>query len=300
MVREAVEALIRMLAPFAPHTAEELWEMLGHDDGPGRGDLAGVRRRRCAKAEEIVVPVQVNGKVRGAADASPPTRPRRSWSAPALADPGVQRAHSPGKTVKKVVVAKGRLVSIVVSRRESGGDDALARRCALCGWPRVRVRLRAGRARVVPAGLHPHASASRRSRTARTFFQVEQILTEKVRAEFIGRGKYTIVPDATGADAVLTGEARQHHRPAGRLHRAAARVALSLHRDDAVAVHRRADAVKCSGRTTALIFREEYELTTRPARRRRRRRSSIRSAARIDRIATDVARTVVTAILEAF
>ena len=38
-----------------------------------------------------------------------------------------------------------------------------------------------------------------------TFFQVEQILTEKIRTEFIGRGRYTVVPNAEGADAVVTG-----------------------------------------------------------------------------------------------
>ena len=32
-VREAMDALVVMISPFAPHTAEELWQMLGHDDG---------------------------------------------------------------------------------------------------------------------------------------------------------------------------------------------------------------------------------------------------------------------------
>ena len=39
-----------------------------------------------------------------------------------------------------------------------------------------------------------------------TYFDVEQILTEKIRNEFIGRGKYRVVPDAAGADAVLNAE----------------------------------------------------------------------------------------------
>src|SRR6187401_3714992 len=38
-----------------------------------------------------------------------------------------------------------------------------------------------------------------------TFFQVEQILTDRIRTEFIGRGKYAVVPQPAGADAVLTG-----------------------------------------------------------------------------------------------
>ena len=65
-----------------------------------------------AKADEIVVPVQVNGKVRSrltvSADASEQELERL-----ALADPAV-KTHTAGKTVKKVVVAKGRLVSLVV------------------------------------------------------------------------------------------------------------------------------------------------------------------------------------------
>jgi len=111
VVRESVEALIRMLAPFAPHTAEELWERLGH-----AGGLAAARwpdfDAAVAKADEVVVPVQVNGKVRArltvAADAS-----ETELEKAALADSGVA-AYTAGKTVVKVVVAKGRLVSVVV------------------------------------------------------------------------------------------------------------------------------------------------------------------------------------------
>jgi leucyl-tRNA synthetase len=111
VVREACEALIRMLAPFAPHMAEEMWAMLGHANGLTAASWPEFSAE-VAKAEEMVVPVQVNGKVRGrltvAADSSEADLERI-----ALADPGVQ-AHTSGKTIKKVVVAKGRLVSIVV------------------------------------------------------------------------------------------------------------------------------------------------------------------------------------------
>jgi leucyl-tRNA synthetase len=111
VVREAVEALVRMLAPFAPHTAEEMWEMLGHDTGLATATWPEFNAA-VAKADEVVIPVQVNGKVRGrvtvAADISD-----EELQQIALADPGVQ-AHVAGKTVKKVVVAKGRLVSVVV------------------------------------------------------------------------------------------------------------------------------------------------------------------------------------------
>jgi leucyl-tRNA synthetase len=111
-VREAVDALVVMLSPFAPHTAEELWEMLGHPEGLTRAAWpqydAGA-----AKADEVVVVVQINGKLRARltlpADLTDDALRER-----VLADPAV-RGHLEGKTVRKVVVAKGPLVSIVVS-----------------------------------------------------------------------------------------------------------------------------------------------------------------------------------------
>ncbi|MGB2717026.1 MAG: leucine--tRNA ligase, partial [Vicinamibacterales bacterium] len=64
VVKEAVDALVRMISPFAPHMAEELWERLGHTT-----DIVAAGwptfDEAVARAEEIVVPVQVNGKVRG-------------------------------------------------------------------------------------------------------------------------------------------------------------------------------------------------------------------------------------------
>jgi leucyl-tRNA synthetase len=112
VIREAVEALICMLSPFAPHTAEELWANLGHDTTLTHQPWPEFSPE-VAKAEEIVIPVQVNGKVRSrvtiAADTSEEELQRL-----ALADSGVQ-SHIAGKTVKKVVVVNGRLVSIVVA-----------------------------------------------------------------------------------------------------------------------------------------------------------------------------------------
>jgi leucyl-tRNA synthetase len=111
VMREAIEALVRMLSPFAPHTCEELWEQLGHAEGLTTAPWPEFDAE-VAKADEVVIPVQVNGKVRArltvAADAS-----EQELERAALADAGVA-AYTAGKTVAKVVVAKGRLVSIVV------------------------------------------------------------------------------------------------------------------------------------------------------------------------------------------
>ena len=112
VAREAIEALIVMLSPFSPHTMEELWQMYGHAEG-----LAGASwpafDATVAKAEELEIPVQVNGKLRGRVTVAPDIDDQ-ALEALALADPHVQ-AHIAGKTIRKVVIAKGRLVSVVVA-----------------------------------------------------------------------------------------------------------------------------------------------------------------------------------------
>jgi len=111
VVREAIEALVRILSPFAPHTCEELWEMLGHREGLMKATWPEFNAE-VARAEEIVIPVQVNGKVRSLLTV-PAEASEKDVEQLALADPAVM-AHLAGKQVKKVVVAKGRLVSVVV------------------------------------------------------------------------------------------------------------------------------------------------------------------------------------------
>ena len=111
VVREAVEALIRLLAPFAPHTAEELWQATGHGGGLATATWPSFDPD-VARADEIVIPVQVNGKVRSRLTV-PAEISEADLEARALADPAILAAIA-GKTVVKVVVARGRLVSVVV------------------------------------------------------------------------------------------------------------------------------------------------------------------------------------------
>jgi leucyl-tRNA synthetase len=111
VMREALEALVIMIAPFAPHTAEELWEALGHEGGLVRAAWPAFDAA-VAKADEVVVPVQINGKIRSRVTASADATEDQLREL-ALADETV-RAHTAGKTIRKVVVAKGPLVSVVV------------------------------------------------------------------------------------------------------------------------------------------------------------------------------------------
>ena len=93
-----------MLSPFAPHTAEELWQMYGHADGLGAARWPAFDAE-VAKAEELVIPVQVNGKLRGVVRV-PPAMTDAELEKLALADANVQ-AHIAGKTVRKVVIVQG-------------------------------------------------------------------------------------------------------------------------------------------------------------------------------------------------
>src|SRR5439155_23417135 len=63
-VREAIEALIVMLAPFSPHVAEEMWEGLGHEGGLLKSARWPIADAELARIEELELPVQVNGKLR--------------------------------------------------------------------------------------------------------------------------------------------------------------------------------------------------------------------------------------------
>lgn len=107
----AVLPLIVMVSPVAPHIAEELWKKLGHDDTVTYEPFPTFEEKWLTD-DEIELPVQVNGKVRGritvAADAS-----QEQVIEAALADEKVQEQIS-GKNLIKQIVVPGRMVNLVV------------------------------------------------------------------------------------------------------------------------------------------------------------------------------------------
>jgi leucyl-tRNA synthetase len=111
LARDAFEALIRMLAPFAPHIAEELWESFGHSESLSRSQWPEFNSE-LARDEEIEVAVQVNGKLRSRIFSSPDASDNELREA-ALADEQIRSAIE-GRDVAKVIVIPKRLVNIVV------------------------------------------------------------------------------------------------------------------------------------------------------------------------------------------
>nr|WP_316573021.1 leucine--tRNA ligase [Nocardia canadensis] len=108
--RAAVEPLVLMLAPLAPHIAEELWERLGHTTSLAHGPFP-IADPALLVADSVEYPIQVKGKVRSRiqvpADADPAT-----IEAAALADEKVV-ALLEGAAPRKVIVVPGKMVNIV-------------------------------------------------------------------------------------------------------------------------------------------------------------------------------------------
>jgi leucyl-tRNA synthetase len=109
--RAVVEPLVLLLAPLAPHIAEELWSRLGHPDSLAAEPFPEADPALLVD-ETIEIPVQVNGKVRARVDV-PAGADAAAVEAAARADARVA-ALLEGVTVHKVVTVPGRLVNFVV------------------------------------------------------------------------------------------------------------------------------------------------------------------------------------------
>jgi len=109
---EACEQLTKLLAPFAPHLAEELWETLGLNESVHLQTWPEWDSEVAKEAEATVV-VQVNGKVRDRLTV-PLGTPKEQLEAMALTA-SKARPHLEGKTIRQVVVLVDRLVNVVTN-----------------------------------------------------------------------------------------------------------------------------------------------------------------------------------------
>ncbi|HYD30668.1 MAG TPA: class I tRNA ligase family protein, partial [Azospirillaceae bacterium] len=111
VLREGLEAMVRLIGPMMPHLAEELWAKLGYTtllvDSPWpAADPALVVE------DTVTVGVQVNGKLRATVPL-PRDAAKDVAEAAALADANVQKAME-GKTAKKIIVVPNRIINVVV------------------------------------------------------------------------------------------------------------------------------------------------------------------------------------------
>jgi leucyl-tRNA synthetase len=109
-VKEVIKDFIKLIAPFAPHFAEEKWEQLGMDYSIFNQEWPIFDEKALVK-DEVEIAIQINGKIRAKINLSS-NCDEETIKQNALDNEDIKN-HLEGKTVKKVIVIKGRLVNIV-------------------------------------------------------------------------------------------------------------------------------------------------------------------------------------------
>jgi len=110
--RVVLEPFLLALAPFAPHLAEELWQRLGHDESLAHAPWPSYDSALCIE-NAVTVAVQVNGKLRATLEL-PRGAEQANVQAAALADERIRR-HVIGRTIRKVIHVKDKLLNLVVA-----------------------------------------------------------------------------------------------------------------------------------------------------------------------------------------
>ena len=109
--KACIEDLIRMIAPFTPHFAEELWEITGHKNSVFEESYPLVDEQALIK-DETEYAVQVNSKIK-AKIMIPEGLSNEDIQATVCAYPDIAELIA-GKTVKKCIIVKGRLINLIV------------------------------------------------------------------------------------------------------------------------------------------------------------------------------------------
>lgn len=109
--KSAYETLLKLLAPFAPHITEELWNELGNVESIHLAEWPAFDASKCVESE-VTIAIQVNGKLRETMVVAMDTD-EEEIKTKALAMPNIVK-WTEGKEIRKVIVVKGKLVSVVV------------------------------------------------------------------------------------------------------------------------------------------------------------------------------------------
>jgi len=109
--RRVLTDLVKLIAPFAPHMAEELWMQLGHEASVHASDYPVFDEKHLIEAE-VEYPISINGKTRGKAT-FPSTASKDELEKLAM-DLEVVKKWTDGKTVRKVIVVPKRMINVVV------------------------------------------------------------------------------------------------------------------------------------------------------------------------------------------
>jgi leucyl-tRNA synthetase len=110
---EGVETLLTLLAPFAPHIAEELWSLIGHTNSIHLQPWL-THDPDALTVDEITLVIQINGKVRGSLQVpSSASNDKQALEEYARSSSAAQK-YLEGKEIKKVIAVPGKLVNFVV------------------------------------------------------------------------------------------------------------------------------------------------------------------------------------------
>jgi len=112
LLNQAVETLVLLLAPFAPHVAEEMWQMMGKTEATIARVTWPSFDEGALKTSTIVIAVQINGRVRAQIQITP-DMPQDELRKICLSDPNVAK-YAQEAAIKKFIVVPNKLVSIVV------------------------------------------------------------------------------------------------------------------------------------------------------------------------------------------
>ena len=113
LLNQAIETLVLLLSPFAPHVCEEMWrQMMGKSDSTVSRVAWPVFDEKALKTSTIIIAIQVNGRVRAQIQITP-DMPQEELRKICLADPGVAK-YAQEEAIKKFIVVPNKLVSIVV------------------------------------------------------------------------------------------------------------------------------------------------------------------------------------------